>query len=168
MLVDIGMDPAGLGQLNIWIGSPMCILGAAVGGALLAKLGRRIVFAVSCLGAAALNIFSAHISQVTSHNLMSIAVMIGAEKLIAGIVTTFVFSIMMRLSVGTQSATNYAVLGSAVQLVQFAVMPVAGTVCDVIGYFSLYLVLATFGIMNLFIGDYLLRKRLFFMKDNYS
>jgi len=164
MLVDIGMNPADLGRLNIWVGSPLCILGATVGGALLAKLGKRPVCALCCLGGAGLSLFSAFISQGASHGL-AIAVMIGTEKLLAGIVTTFLFSIIMTLSVGRQSATNYAVLGSLVHLVQFAVIPAAGMICDLIGYYDLYITLAFFGILTLFAGDYILRNRLMFGRN---
>ena len=86
--------------------------------------------------------------------------MIGAEKLIAGIIITFISSIIMNISVGPQSATNYAVLGSLVQLVQFAVIPAAGVICDLVGYFDLYIFLAIFGVITLFAGDYILRNRM--------
>lgn len=165
MLVDLGVDPAGLGRLNIWVGSPLCIVGAMVGGALLAKMGKRPVCALCCLGAAALSFFSAFLSQGVSHQVLAIAVMIGAEKLFAGIVITFVFSLIMTLSVGPQSATNYAVLGSLVQLVQFAVMPAAGVICDLIGYFDLYLLLAFLGLITLFTEDYILKNRLIFERS---
>ncbi len=160
MLVDIGLNPAGFGQLNIWFGSPLCIVGAAVGGALLAKLGGRPVCALCCLGVAGLSIFSAYVSQGASESNWPIALMIGAEKLFAGIIITFISSVIMNISVGPQSATNYAVLGSLVQLVQFAVMPAAGMICELIGYFDLYMSLSVFGIITLFMGDYILRNRL--------
>ena len=160
MLVDIGLDPAGFGRLNIWFGSPLCIVGATLGGALLSKLNNRPVCVLYCLGAACLSLFSAYISQGVSESTWLIAVMIGTEKLMAGIIITFISSIIMNISVGPQSATNYAVLTSMVQLVQLAVMPAAGVICDMIGYFHLYIFLALFGVTTLFIGDYILRKRL--------
>ena len=156
MLVDLGVDPAGLGRLNIWVGSPLCIVGAAMGGALLSRMGKRSVCALCCLGAAALSLFSAFLSQGVPHQTWAIAAMVGAEKLFAGMVTTFIFSIIMTLSVGPQSATNYAVLASLVQLVQFAVMPAAGMICDLIGYFDFYFALAFLGFLSLFTEDYIL------------
>ncbi len=165
MLVDLGVDPAGLGSLNIWVGSPLCIVGAAVGGTLLSRMGKRSVCALCCLGAAALSLFSAFLFQGLPHQTWAIAAMVGAEKLFAGMVTTFIFSIIMTLSVGPQSATNYAVLASLVQLVQFAVMPAAGMICDLIGYFDLYFALAFLGFLALFTEDYILRNRLIFARN---
>jgi MFS family permease len=165
LMVDLGISPAKLGSFNIWIGSPLCIVGAVIGGTLLSYLGNRTVLHIICAGLIFLCLFTSIVSTESSPGFFTISTMLGIEKLISGISTTYIFSLIMGLSVGRQSATNYAVLGSLVQLIQFFIMPVSGNVCDQFGYFNVYIALAIFALITVIINDNILRRSLFTDKE---
>lgn len=160
LFVDLGISPSQLGHMNIWIGTPISIMGALMGGALLRRFGSRRVFVLGCLGAAATSLSSALLSQSVSPELWQIALVIGLDKLFIGTICVMTFSMIMTMSVGAQSATNYAVLSSVGHLFHFAIMPISGVICELIGYFSIFLGLAITSLISLFIGDYILRRRL--------
>jgi hypothetical protein len=120
---------------------------------------------IICAGLIFLCLFTSIVSTESSPGFFTISTMLGIEKLISGISTTYIFSLIMGLSVGRQSATNYAVLGSLVQLIQFFIMPVSGNVCDQFGYFNVYIALAIFALITVIINDNILRRSLFTDKE---
>ena len=160
MFVDLGMDAAALGRLNIWVGAPLSILGSVLGGWALNKTGTRPAFILCCLGCIGLHCFSAAVSLPPYFSELSAGIIIGAEKLLAGVVFILVFSMIMSLSAGSHSAGRYAILGSAFQAAGLGVMPVMGVFCDFAGYFQTFLGLAAFGALTLFTGLFLLRRHL--------
>ncbi|QTA92567.1 MFS transporter [Desulfonema magnum] len=160
MFVDMGFDQASLGQMNMWVGSPMTILGSVIGGILFNRMGPRWVFITGCLGGASLNFLSAIVFQNQMPGLWQIGIIMGYDKLVAGVIFIMIYSMIMSLSAGNQSATNYAVLCSATHLVGLGIMPISGNLCDLTGYFNLYMGLGFFGILVIFAGDYILRCRL--------
>lgn len=163
LFVDLGISPQQLGHINIWIGTPISIAGAVLGGAFLRQLGARKVYISACLGAAAVSLATALLSLNTSLSLWQAGALMGADKLIIGIITVLTYSMTMTMAAGSQSATNYAALSSASHLTGFIIMPLTGILCDMVGYFSLYFSLALTGVLSIFIGNYLLINKL-----NYS
>jgi hypothetical protein len=159
LFVDLGISPRQLGHINIWIGTPISIAGAILGGAFLRRVGASKIYIFACLSAAAVSLATALISLNTSLSLWQAGVLMGADKLMIGIINVLIFSMTMTMAAGPQSATNYAVLSSAGHLMGFLIMPVAGMLCDMVGYFSLYLTLSLTAILSIFIGNYLLIKR---------
>jgi len=158
MVSDSGIKPAVLGQVNLWIGSPMCLLGAVMGGVLLRRLGYRRILFLGCTFGAATHFFSAMVARGWWSGGIGIGIMMGAEKLMAGIISLLVYSLIMTLSVGYRSAANYAVLGSLVSLFGLGIHPLMGKICDTVGYFNLYLGLGLFSIVAFFVGDILLER----------
>ncbi|KIX14454.1 MFS transporter [Dethiosulfatarculus sandiegensis] len=165
LLVDLGINPAQLGRINIWIGTPIAILGSLAGGTLLRRLGAKRVFITGCLGAAAVSLLSALLSQHSSPAIWQFGAIIGIDRLVMGILSVLTYSMTMTMSAGQQSATNYAVLSSAGHLIGFAFMPLSGWVCDQIGYFNIFSFLALSGILAIFIGERLLRKKLAYSEN---
>lgn len=127
---------------------------------LLRRLGARQVFALGCLGAGTVSLLSACLSTTTAPYLWHVQAVLGLDKLVIGIMTVMAYSMTMAMSVGPQAATNYAVLSSASHLIGFAIMPIVGHICDRVGYFALFEGLAMGAFLSIFIGDYLLRRRL--------
>ena len=160
MFVDLGFAPRDLGHLNIWVGTPVSILGSLLGGYLLHRLGARRVYAAGCLAAAGISLFTALIWHGQSSSMVLVGALIGLDKLAVGLIMVLIYSMTMTLSAGPQSATNYAVLTSVGHLIGFMVMPLVGRVCDSVGYFNLFSTLAATGVLAVFAGDYLLRRRL--------
>ena len=156
MLVDKGIESAAIGRLNIWFGSPMCLLGAVLGGALLGKLGFRRILILGSMAAAGMHLFSALIAHGFFSHWMGFGIMLGGEKLTAGVITFLIYSLIMILSAGNRSATDYAILGSLVSLFGFAANPLMGRLCDWIGYFYLYAGIGVLSIMVIFVGRCLL------------
>ena len=160
MLIDMGMEPAGLGRMNIWAGSPMSILGSIIGGMMINRTGVPRAFVIGCIGSSGLNFFSALVSRKLSSATWQAAILIGADKLLAGIVFIIIFSLIMDLSAGPNAATHYAILGSIVQSVGLVIMPVTGILCDASDYFHLYSWFGFFGFFTAFTGNYLLHRRI--------
>lgn len=160
MVADMGITTADFGRLTLWIGSPMSIAGACLGAILLNRLGHRRMFVAACLGAVGVSFFSAFVSRTLPACLWQIGMMVGLEKLMIGILFTFVYSMIMSFSAGPQAATRYAVMCSLTRLAGLGIMPVTGNLCDAFGYFRLYMGLGMFGVLFLFAGGHILRYRL--------
>jgi hypothetical protein len=64
-----------------------------------------------------------------------------------------IYNMMMNLSVGRQSATNYAVLCSMNHVILLGVLPLAGFVCDSTGYPVFFIGLSLFSFLTLFAGS---------------
>jgi MFS family permease len=160
MLVDMGYDPAMLGRLILWYGTPTSILGSIMGAQLFKKFGITRLFFLICFCSISLSLYSAFISQHPSPYLWQTGMLLGAEKLMTGIVTVMIFSMTMAFSAGPQSATNNAVLNSLLHIAILGLAPVTGQLCDVVGFYNLYMGLGTAGLVILFTGSYLLGHRL--------
>ena len=158
MVTDMGIEASVLGKLNIWFSSPMCLLGAVMGGGLLRKLGNQKILILGCLIAAGVNFFSAIVSQGPWSGWLAIGIMMGSEKLMAGIITILIYNMIMTLSVGSRSATHYAILCSLVSLFGMGTTPLMGKLCDITGYFFFYMGLGVSNILVIFIGVVLLRR----------
>lgn len=158
MVTDMGIEPVVLGKLNIWFSSPMCLFGAVMGGTLLRKLGNQKILVLGCLIAAGVNFFSAIVSQCPSSGWLSIGIMMGSEKLMGGIISILISNMIMTLSVGSQSATHYAILCSLVSLFGMGANPLMGKLCDGAGYFNYYMGLGVSNILIIFVGTVLLRR----------
>lgn len=160
MLVDKGIGATRLGQVNLWIGAPVSILGSILGGLLLSRMGIKKVFAWGCLGAAGLKFFSAGIALCQAPALWQIGILLGGDKLLAGIIYVLLYHMVMCFSAGPRSATHYAVLSSLPQLFGLAVMPVVGRLGDIAGYFHLYTGFGGFGLLVFWGGAHMLQRRL--------
>ncbi|WP_020589564.1 MFS transporter [Desulfobacter curvatus] len=157
MLVDKGYDPASLGRVMLWYGSAASVLGAVAGAALYYRAGASRHFMVVCLGAGALCLYSALIFQLPVPDPMMVGFLVGGEKFISGAMGVMLFSIIMTLSTGPQSATDNAVLNSLVHMFILAMAPLAGALCDITGFFRLYLGLGLASPLMYLSGYFLLR-----------
>jgi len=158
MVTDMGIEPLMLGKLNIWFSSPMCLFGAVMGGVLLRKLGNQKILIVGCCIAAGVNFFSAVVFQASCSGWLGIGIMMGAEKLMAGIISILIYNMIMTLSVGSQSATRYAILCSLVTLFGMGTNPIMGRLCDIAGYFNFFVGLSVSNILIIFAGTGLLKR----------
>lgn len=134
----------------------MCLLGAVLGGALLGKMGFHRILVIGCMATVAMHLFSALLAHGFFSHWMGFGIMIGGEKLTAGVITFLTYSLIMTLSAGNRSAADYAILGSLVSLFGFAANPLLGQLCDWIGYYYLYVGIGVLSIMVIFVGRWLL------------
>lgn len=158
MISDRNVSPLLLGRINLWFSSPMCLLGALAGGALLQRFGNRPTLIFGCVAAAGVNFLSAAVSSGLWTGWGAVGILLGSEKLASGILNVFIYSMVMTLSTGRQSATNYAVLASFVTLFGIGLNPVVGRFCDAAGYLPLYAGLGSAGILGIFTGHFLLAR----------
>ena len=156
MLVDMGYDPAMLGRLILWYGTPTSIIGSILGARLFKRFGVPRLFILVCVCAGILSLCSAVISQNSSIDLWQAGMLLGAEKLMTGIVTVMIFSMIMGFSAGPQAATNNAVLNSLLHIAILGLAPVTGRICDAAGFYNFYMGLGAAGLVILFTGSYLL------------
>ncbi|KMY69032.1 hypothetical protein AAU61_05695 [Desulfocarbo indianensis] len=160
MLADLGLNPQNLGELLLWIGSPLYILGSVAGGALLNRWGPWRVFVLGCLMTVGLCWFSALLPGGVCDLNWGAGIMLGGERLIRGVMMVMVYSMIMSLSAGRQAATNYAVLCSLHHVVSLGVLPIAGFWGDAVGYAVFFVGMGFFGLLTLFIGGHIVRHRL--------
>ena len=160
LLADLDMDPKKLGEILLWIGSPLSILGSMAGAALLNRWGYLRVFVLGCLMTVGVCWFSALLPTGLFGLHWGAGIMLGGERLVNGVMMVLVYSIIMSLSVGRQSATNYSVLCSLNHVVSLGVLPLAGFLGGAVGYTALFAGLGLLGIVTLFTGSHVLRRRL--------
>ena len=164
MFVDLGVTSSTIGSVNLWIGSPIYITGAVFGGAAFNAFGARKFFLAGCIGASLVSFVTSWLATQVSIGAGWVALIIGLERFVGGGFNICIGAMIMKASVGRQSATNYALLSSAGHVISFAIMPMAGYICDNIGYVNMYLIIGLLTVFSLFAGDYMLRRRLEYIR----
>ena len=162
LLSDLGLTPHDLGKFLLWVGSPLSILGAIACGFFFDRWGALRIFGLSCLVAAGLGWFTALVSMGIVDARWSVAMMLGMEKILFGIIMVMTFNMIMALSTGGQSATNFAVLISVNDIVFVGAIPILGVLGDSAGYTTVFAGLGCFCIFALFFGRYILIRRMKF------
>jgi len=166
LFIDLGVLPRQLGQINIWIATPISIMGTLLGGVALTRLGPGPSFAMACAGAAGVSILSAVISAQwislgSLPGLWPVQLLMGLDKFVMGTLLVITASMTMTMSAGgNQAATTHAVLSSAGHLAGFAVMPLAGMACDWMGYSNLFSGMALLALFSIFMGRHIIEHRL--------
>lgn len=162
MLTDQGINTGNLGELLLWAGFPVSVLGSLVWGWILSKKGNRYGFILSCILIAGLH----YVSSVIPKELFDInwgaGIILAGAKFLEGAMMVLIYNMMMNLSVGRQSATNYAVLCSMNHVILLGVLPLAGFVCDSTGYPVFFIGLSFFSFLTLFAGSKIMDRYLRF------
>lgn len=162
MFADLGISPGQVGTLNLWIGTPISIAGTFLGGILIRRLGVKPMFMAGLAGGALVSLVSALIpvgwDQFHGSLPWPVPVLVGLDKLVIGVTTVLICSMIMDMSAGPRSATRYAALSSVGHLAGFAVMPLAGMLCDRIGYTAFFSGMALAGAVSVFLGGRILKK----------
>ena len=160
MLADLGLNPRDLGQFLLWVGSPLSILGSLIWGGVLSKWGPLKGFILVCLFGIGLCWFSSLVPQGVCDLYWSAAIMLGWHQFVFGGMMVLIYSIIMQLSAGPQSATNYAVLCGLNHLFSVGILPVAGMAGEALSYSGFFTGLALFTVFTLFAGTRIMRRHL--------
>lgn len=160
LLSDLGLTPHDIGAFLLWIGSPLSILGAVAGGFLFNRWGALQLFGLSCMVAVGLAWATVLVSMGIGDVRWGAGMMLGAEKTLFGVIMVMTFNMIMGLSTGRQSATNFAVLISINDIVVVGAIPVLGVLGDMTGYTVLFAGLGFFNIFALLTGRYILIHRM--------
>lgn len=140
-LADRGLGLAAVGELVGSVGFVAGLLGAAAGGALVNRLGRRR--ALLAFGALqALTVAGYAVVAAGEAARPALALVCAAEHFAGGMATAALFTCMMDWSRPGASASDYTVQASAVVIATGAAASLAGVSAQALGYFD-HFVLAT-------------------------
>lgn len=144
----LGFSPTDVGTVNKAFGLVALIVGAAIGGTLMVRLGLfRSLFAFGIFQAVSILSFVLLALAGKSYALMIVAIAI--ENLAAGMGTTAFLSLLMGLCNQRFSATQYALLSSLASLGRIFIAPTSGYVAESTGWPVFFLVSALAGIPGL-------------------
>lgn len=160
MLVDQGLNAADVGGLLLYFGAPMGILGALIGGMMIKLLGEDMVY----IGGAILSSFAGLWTVWLVGNPIPatwmISVMFAADYLMMGLMMVLIYNLIMRVSIGSQSATNFAVLCSGNHILIFCITITMGFLCEFIGFQRYFWGLVGVTLLVAYPGSYLIRRRI--------
>ena len=160
MLADLGFNPSDLGKYLLWVGSPLSILGSLVWGLVITKWGVMKGFILGGSLGVGLCWFSSLIPEGVCDLYWAAAIMLGWSQFVFGAMLVLIYSIIMDLSAGSQSATNYAVLCSLNHMFSVGILPIAGSIGEVTGYPCFFTGLGLFYVFTLITGGWIMRYRI--------
>lgn len=136
-MVDAAMSTAQIALVKGTIGSVMGLAGAALGGWMAWKLGRRrALIACGVLQTASLSLYVACALQPGSHALIYVAST--AEHLLGGMATVALFTLLMDAADPEQASTDYTLLACAVLLGGGLAGVSGGLLGDAFGYAPMF------------------------------
>lgn len=142
MLIDKGLNPADVGSLLLFFGTPVNMLGALIGGALIARLGESKVYILGCFLGGIVSLWTVWVNQFALPAVWMVALMFALDYMVMGLMMVLTYNMIMRLSAGFQAATRFAVLCSAYHTAMFGITAMTGIICNAIGYTAQFAVLA--------------------------
>jgi PAT family beta-lactamase induction signal transducer AmpG len=142
--VDIGFSKLEVASVTKVFGVVMLIVGAALGGILVARLGvMRILFAGALLAAGTNVLFS--LLAAVGPQVGMLALVIGADNLSAGLATAAFIAYLSSLTNVSYSATQYALFSSVMLLLPKFLGGFSGLAVDQIGYQAFFVGTALLG-----------------------
>ncbi|MEJ2396412.1 MAG: MFS transporter [Candidatus Thiodiazotropha sp.] len=142
--VDMGFLEGEIALINL-IGIVMTLLGALVGGLLVASLGLMRILLLGAVLAAATNLLFAWLAGI-GHNMAMLTLVISADNLSAGLATAAFVAYLSSLTNVTYSATQYALFSSVMLLLPKFIGGFSGVIVDNIGYVSFFLFTTSLGV----------------------
>ncbi len=133
MLRDHGFSKEAIALLKGTLGSAAALLGAALGGALAWRAGRRMaLLACGILQTLSIALYAAGVEGIGGHAMLQLACV--AEHLLGGMATVALFTLMMDACDPEHAGTDYTVQACAIVLVMGLANVAAGVVGDAFGY----------------------------------
>lgn len=160
MLVDKGFNTDDIGKLMMYFGTPMSILGSVIGGACIKRMGEGKVFVAGCLMSAVVGLWSVGLLKLQHPSIHEASVMFAVEYLMMGMMMVLAYNLIMKVSAGPQSATNFAVLCASNHIISFIVMSAMGVLCDQTGYIILFSALTATALLLIIPGRGLILNRI--------
>lgn len=134
---DIGISKTDIALIKGALGSTSSLVGAAAGGWLAWKIGRRsTLLAGGLLQTAALVLYALFAAGIGGTALLYAACV--AEHVLGGIATVALFTLMMDASDPDHAGTDYSLLACAVVLCQGLASFAGAAVADALGYATLF------------------------------
>lgn len=160
MLVDHGFNAADVGGILLYFGMPMSILGSLISGTLISRMGETRVYTVGAVMSGAVSLWTVWLMKMQMPATWMISLMFAMDYLMMGLMMVLGYNLIMRVSSGPQSATNFAVLCAANHISMFSITPLMGVLCDFTGFTRIFYELAAASILFVFPGRFLIRRRI--------
>ncbi len=144
----LGFTPTDVGTVNKAFGLAALVVGAAMGGTLMVRLGlfnSLLVFGIF----QAISIFAFVLLALAGKNYPLMISAIALENFAAGMGTTAFLSLLMGLCNQKFSATQYALLSSLASLGRIFIAPTSGYVAESTGWPAFFVISALAGIPGL-------------------
>ncbi|MEJ2592478.1 MAG: MFS transporter [Candidatus Thiodiazotropha sp.] len=143
--VDMGFTEGEVALIANLFGIGMTLLGAVVGGMLVARMGIMRVLLLGGILAASTNLLFAWLAGL-GHNPAGLAVVICADNLSGGLATSAFVAYLSSLTNVAYSATQYALFSSLMLLLPKFIGGFSGVMVDHIGYVDFFLTTAAIGV----------------------
>lgn len=148
--VDMGFSEEEVALIVNFLGIFMTLLGAVVGGLLVASLGVMRVLLLGGVLAASTNLMFAWLAWA-GHDLAILTLVICADNLSAGLASSAFVAYLSGLTNVSYSATQYALFSSVMLLLPKFIGGFSGVMVDSVGYRDFFLVTAAMGVPVLFL-----------------
>ncbi|ODB95476.1 AmpG family muropeptide MFS transporter [Candidatus Thiodiazotropha endoloripes] len=143
--VDLGFSKGEVALVVNVFGIAMTLIGAVVGGMLVARYKVMPILLLGGVLAAATNLLFAWMASV-GHNVVFLTLVISADNLSAGLATAAFVAYLSSLTNVSYSATQYALFSSVMLLLPKFIGGFSGLMVDNIGYTSFFMITASMGI----------------------
>jgi len=148
--VDLGFSEGEVALIVNVLGISMTLVGAVVGGLLVARLGIMRVLLLGGVLAASTNLMFAWLAWA-GHDLAILTLVICADNLSAGLASSAFVAYLSSLTNVSYSATQYALFSSVMLLLPKFIGGFSGVMVDSVGYRDFFLITAAMGVPVLFL-----------------
>ncbi len=138
MLFDLGISPVKIGTLMLWAGSPVAIIGTFLGSFLSRNISSCRLFIAGCLWAAAVAVMSWLLAEGICRGTTFIALTMGMEQILMGTMMAAIYGLILGISAGPQSATNFGILCGTQHLTTFLAVYLGGWAGQYLGYATVF------------------------------
>ncbi len=143
--VDMGFSKAEVALIANLLGIAMTLIGAVLGGLLVARVGVMKVLLLGGILAASTNLLFAWLAMI-GHNVAMLTLVISADNLSAGLASAAFVAYLSSLTNVAYSATQYALFSSVMLLLPKFIGGFSGVMVDGLGYVSFFLITASMGV----------------------
>ncbi|HKJ75813.1 MAG TPA: AmpG family muropeptide MFS transporter [Gammaproteobacteria bacterium] len=154
--LDLGFSLSEIATVTKFFGFFMTILGAGLGGVLVARFGIMRPLVLGAVMVAATNLLFAWLAA-TGPSLPGLAVVISADNLSGGLAVACFIAYLSSLTNSAYTATQYALFSSLMTLPAKFLGGFAGVVVDGYGYVSFFIYASALGIPAILLALYLAR-----------
>ncbi len=151
MLFDLGISPVKIGTWMLWAGSPVAIIGTFLGSSLSRNIPSGRLFTAGCLWAAAVAVMSWLLAEGICRGTAFIALTMGMEQILMGTMMASIYGLILGISAGPQSATNFGILCGTQHLTTFLAVYLGGWAGQYLGYATVFAMMTPLCLVVIFL-----------------
>nr|WP_321258426.1 MFS transporter [uncultured Pseudodesulfovibrio sp.] len=153
LFVDLGLNSVTLGKIMMHYAVPLGMAGTVATAWFLNRFGPRAFLRLFCIGTILLGVYAVRLSLAGVVTLWEAGVILSVDNILMGGINVWGFTLMMRVSVGRNSGTGFAVLSSLFILVPLVAAPLTGKLGDISGFPFLYTLLTGLMVVGFIIAE---------------